>query len=93
MPDKGHQSDGWQLEDSGPEAYERYLVPEMFGPWADRPVERGHLQEGERVLDVARGTGIVARRAVPWVGEDGAVVGLDPNERMLEVARSVSSEN
>lgn len=92
MPDQGHQSGGWQLEESGPEAYERYLVPELFAPWADQLVERSGLRPGDRVLDVGCGTGIVARRAAPQVGYDGDVVGLDLSEGMLEVAKSTSTE-
>ncbi len=42
------------------------------------------------MLDVACGTGIVARRAAPLVGRSGRVVGLDPSPGMLVVARSAS---
>lgn len=92
MSEHDNQSDGWQLEQSGPEAYEQYLVPEMFAPWADRLLEVGELQEGDRVLDVACGTGIVARRAASKVGDHGSVVGVDLNETMLAVARATSSQ-
>jgi ubiquinone/menaquinone biosynthesis C-methylase UbiE len=47
---------------------------------------------GERVLDVACGTGIVARRAAACVGAGGAAVGLDPNGSMLEVARAAAAD-
>jgi ubiquinone/menaquinone biosynthesis C-methylase UbiE len=46
------------------------------------------VQAGERVLDVACGTGVVARVAVPAVGEVGQVVGVDVNEGMLGMART-----
>jgi ubiquinone/menaquinone biosynthesis C-methylase UbiE len=86
------QGQGWQLEESSAEAYERYLVPLFFAPGAEYLVELATPGPGERVLDVACGTGIVARRAAPRVGADGTVVGLDLNEGMLEVARKISSE-
>ena len=81
---------GWQLAESGPEAYEQYLVPPLFAPWAERLIEHASLREGDRVLDVGCGTGIVARRAAAHVGEEGTVVGLDVNEGMLEVARAAA---
>jgi ubiquinone/menaquinone biosynthesis C-methylase UbiE len=92
MSDQRPRSDGWQLDDSAPEAYERYLVPDLFTPWADDLVNRMALQPGERVLDVGCGTGIVARRAAQQVGDDGEVVGIDLNEGMLDVARRSSAE-
>ena len=41
---------------------------------------------GHRVLDVACGTGVLAREAALRVGPTGFVVGLDPNPGMLAVA-------
>ena len=77
---------GWQLETSAAAAYETDFVPVIFEPWANRLIDRAGLRSGERVLDVACGTGIVARCAAPHVGADGSVVGLDVNEGMLSVA-------
>lgn len=84
--------EGWQLEESGAEAYERYLVPHLFAPGAEYLNQLAAPEPGERVLDVACGTGIVARGAAQRVGPEGTVVGLDINEGMLEVARRVSSD-
>lgn len=91
MTDRADRTDGWQLENSGPEAYERYLVPEMFTPWADALVERAELVGDEHVLDVGCGTGIVARRVAPRL-DGGRVVGIDVNEGMLAVAASAGQE-
>ena len=81
-----------QLEESTAEAYERYLVPLLFAPGAQYLVELAALAPGERVLDVACGTGSVARTAASHVGTNGTVAGLDLSESMLTVARRVSSD-
>ena len=80
----------WQVAGSAPEVYERELVPAVFGPWAPILVELAHPRPGERVVDIACGTGIVARIAATQLGPTGAVVGVDLNPGMLKVARSVA---
>lgn len=75
---------------SPPENYERYFVPAIGEPVARDLIDRAALRAGERVLDVACGTGIVARLAAEQVGETGTVAGLDVNPGMLAVARSVT---
>ena len=87
MEKHGDRSTGWQLEKSAPEAYEQYLIPPMFEPWADRLLDHAELQKEDRVLDVGCGTGIVARRAASRVGDRATVVGVDVNEGMLDVAK------
>jgi ubiquinone/menaquinone biosynthesis C-methylase UbiE len=73
------------------ELYDRVLVPAIFREWVPRVVELAQPRAGDRVLDVACGTGIVALHAAEAVAEDGAVVGLDLNPTMLAVARSKPS--
>jgi SAM-dependent methyltransferase len=81
----------WQVAGSAPEVYERELVPAVFGPWALLVVDFADLQPGERILDVACGTGVVARIAAEKVGGRGAVVAADLNPGMLAVARSLAA--
>jgi SAM-dependent methyltransferase len=72
------------------EAYEKLFVPALFGTWASRTVAAGGVVPGDHVLDVACGTGVVARKALARVGDDGLVAGLDANPGMVEVARRLS---
>lgn len=74
----------------GPQTYEASLVPRIFRPWAERLVDAAGLLAGERVLDVACGTGIVARTVAGRVGPGGTVVGVDVNPAMLELARKLA---
>jgi ubiquinone/menaquinone biosynthesis C-methylase UbiE len=83
--------DGWQLEADSAEAYERYLAP-AFRPWAADLVARAGVRRGHRVLDVACGTGVVAREAAAALDGSGTVAGLDRNEGMLRVARHASRD-
>lgn len=48
---------------SFPELYERFLVGPLFRPWAEITLDELKLHPGDRVLDIACGTGIVARIA------------------------------
>lgn len=72
------------------ENYERYFVPAIGKPLADDLIASAALEPGERVLDVACGTGVVARLAAQAVGSPGSVAGLDVNPGMLAVARSAT---
>lgn len=75
---------------SAPENYERYFVPAIGAPAARGLVAIAALRPGERALDVACGTGVVARLASEAVGPAGTVAGLDVNPGMLAVARSTA---
>jgi ubiquinone/menaquinone biosynthesis C-methylase UbiE len=81
----------WQVAGSAPEVYERELVPAVFEPWAPIVVGLAHPSPGERVVDVACGTGVVARVAAARVGPSGSVAAVDLNPGMLRVARTVAT--
>jgi ubiquinone/menaquinone biosynthesis C-methylase UbiE len=75
------------------ESYERFMVPSLFAPWASYLIERANPQPGERVLDIACGTGIVARNVAPHVGSQGIVIGLDVNPDMISIARTAAEQD
>jgi ubiquinone/menaquinone biosynthesis C-methylase UbiE len=68
------------------EAYEKWMVPGMFRRWTERVVDLAAPQPGERVLDVACGTGIGARVAAKAVGPEGRLVGIDIDPGVVEHA-------
>jgi ubiquinone/menaquinone biosynthesis C-methylase UbiE len=70
------------------ENYQCYFVPAIGAPVADDLIATAELRPGQRVLDVACGTGVVTRLAAEHVGTTGAVAGLDVTPGMLAVARA-----
>jgi ubiquinone/menaquinone biosynthesis C-methylase UbiE len=87
------QQEQWQLDGEAPVLYQRYLVPAITAIWAADLVDRTNIQRGARVLDVASGTGVVARAAAARLGDGGSVTGLDINPGMLAVARSLPADS
>ncbi|MGH9261866.1 MAG: class I SAM-dependent methyltransferase, partial [Acidimicrobiales bacterium] len=79
----------FQLTKDEAELYESTFVPAIFAEWAPLLVDAVGVEPGDAVLDVATGTGIVARRAADRLAGDGMVVGLDINDAMLGVARRI----
>ena len=75
---------------NSPANYERFFVPAIGAPLATDLIRIAALRPGERVLDVACGTGVVARLAGQQAGAAGTVAGLDVNPGMLAVARSAT---
>ena len=61
----------WQLVRGAAEIYERHLVPAVTLPWAVDLVDRVGVRSGDRVLDLACGTGVVARTAAARVKRAG----------------------
>jgi ubiquinone/menaquinone biosynthesis C-methylase UbiE len=71
-------------------AYEALFVPALFRQWAPRVVDAAQIQPGQRVLDVACGTGILAREVASRTGPTGSVAGVDPSPGMLAVAKRLA---
>jgi SAM-dependent methyltransferase len=76
-----------QVSGTAAEIYEEFFVPALFGQWAGPVADAAAIRSGQRVLDVACGTGVLAREISDRVGSGGSVAGLDVNDGMLEIAQ------
>lgn len=85
-----NQQGQWQVAGSAADVYERELVPAVFAQWAPLLIDLACPDKGSRVLDLACGTGIVARMVASQLGRTGAVVGVDLNPGMLKVAAAAA---
>jgi ubiquinone/menaquinone biosynthesis C-methylase UbiE len=79
----------WHIANDAAQLYERIVARHILGPWAPSLVDAARLAAGERVLDLACGTGVVARIAAQRAGPAGRVTGVDLNAGMISVARSL----
>ena len=77
-----------ELIDAG-HGYESLFVPALFETWTKHLIAGAAIQEGAHVLDVACGTGVLARNALSRVGPSGRVVGIDPAPGMLAAAAEI----
>lgn len=74
---------------AGAQAYEDLHVPSLFQEWVEPVLDAARVKPGQDVLDVACGTGVLARGAGLRVGASGSVVGVDPDAGMLAVAEQI----
>jgi SAM-dependent methyltransferase len=62
---------------SVPDGYDRFMLGQLFEPWARELVARAKLAPGCRVLDVASGLGPVARLAAQAAGCPASAIAAD----------------
>jgi SAM-dependent methyltransferase len=83
---------GFQLTGNAAALYESQKVPAMFGPLADATLKQVPLHSDDVVLDIACGTGIVARKVREVIGPEARIVGTDLNAGMIDIARNLVDE-
>jgi SAM-dependent methyltransferase len=81
-----------QVRRSAADVYEEFFVPALFREPAQYVVRAAGVGRGQSVLDVACGTGVLAREAARLVRDAGSVTGLDRNDGMLAVARRLAPD-
>lgn len=69
------------------DVYDEQFVPALFRQWGPVLCDAAHVAPGQRVLDVACGTGALTVAVAERVSPGGAALGLDANPEMLAVAR------
>jgi SAM-dependent methyltransferase len=69
--------------------YESLFVPALFEQWTKHLIDGAGVRDGSHVLDIACGTGVLARRALQRAGSGGRVVGVDPAPGMIAAAREL----
>lgn len=73
-------------------AYDKLFGPALFNQWVTKVADAANIQPGQRVLDVACGTGLLSREVASRVTSSGYVAGLDPGPGMLAVAKDLAPE-
>jgi SAM-dependent methyltransferase len=71
-------------------SYETLYVPALFEQYVSKVADAAQIQPGQRVLDVACGTGILGREVASRVGSSGHVAGVDPNSGMIFLAKQLA---
>jgi SAM-dependent methyltransferase len=77
---------------SMPQAYERFLVPVVFEPFAIELARRVRALAPSAVLELAAGTGVLTRELVARPDAAAEVVATDLNTPMVELGRERAPE-
>ncbi len=86
----GHADSGFV--GSIPQLYERYMVPLMFESYATDLAARVKRRNPSRVLEIATGTGVVARHLARVLPVNAAIVATDLNQPMLDRAAEIGTD-
>jgi SAM-dependent methyltransferase len=87
MPETPDPASTGQVNADAARIYDEFFVPALFAEWAQPVCDAAEIRPGDRVLDIACGTGVAAREAAKRSGARGKVTGIDRNSGMLAVAR------
>src|SRR5436190_8153758 len=87
MPDTPDPASTGQVNADAARIYDEFFVPALFAEWAQPVCDAAQIRPGDRVIDIACGTGVAAREAAKRSGARGEVTGIDRNSGMLAVAR------
>jgi SAM-dependent methyltransferase len=82
----------WRATTDAATIYQDQIVPALMEEWAPRVAAAADIRAGQRVLDVACGTGVLTRAAAIRAGPTGTVTGLDLSPRMLAIAEGLSPD-
>lgn len=61
-------------------------------PAQDKLVEMANLQPGEKIIDIACGTGLVSFPAAEILGKKGVILGTDISDKMVEICNRLAKE-
>jgi SAM-dependent methyltransferase len=76
-----------QISAHAAKIYDEFYIPGLFAQWPPRVIDAARIVTGQRVLDVACGTGVLAQAVADRVGTSGSTIGVDINEGVLDIAR------
>ena len=78
-----------EAERAAGRGYESLFVPALFSAWTPHLIDRSDVRPGAHVVDLACGTGVLARAALEQVEPNGRVTGVDPAPGMLAAAQEI----